>query len=72
VRVLSCLSPILCRFCVRRLYGKYWNLNSLLDQPEFVSDFYLSSLLGQFKLDGYDVFVVRRQIVNRKKMTAFY
>jgi hypothetical protein len=57
---------------VRRLYGKYWNLNSLLDQPEFVSDFYLSSLLGQFKLDGYDVFVVRRQIVNRKKMTAFY
>ena len=55
------------RFCVRRLYGKYWNMNSLLDQPEYVSDFYLSSLLGQFKLDGYDVFVVRRWLSGKKE-----
>jgi hypothetical protein len=50
------------RFSVRRLYGTYFNLNSLLSAPERVSDFYLASLLGQFKQDGYDVFVVKGRV----------
>lgn len=44
-------------FTVRRLFGKFWNLNSTLDAPEFIGDFYLSTLLAQFRADGYDVFV---------------
>ena len=46
-------------FTVRKMYGVYWNLNSMLERPELISDFYLSAFLAQLRQDGYDVFVVQ-------------
>ena len=39
-------------FTVRKLYGRYWNLNSTLERPEPIGELYLSALLHQFRLDG--------------------
>mmetsp|Transcript_11924 Transcript_11924/g.24110 ORF Transcript_11924/g.24110 Transcript_11924/m.24110 type:complete len:411 (+) Transcript_11924:38-1270(+) len=44
-------------FTVRKLYGRFWNLNSTLSRPEPIGDFYLSAFLTQMQTDGYDVFV---------------
>ena len=35
-----------------------YNLNSMLEKPEHISETYLSMLLAQFESDGYSVFVV--------------
>lgn len=43
---------------IRKIYGKWWNLNSVNEKPEFVSDFYLSALLLQLSNDGFSVFTV--------------
>jgi hypothetical protein len=43
---------------VRKLYGRFWNLNSTLDRPETIGEFYLSAFLAQMQTDGYDVFIV--------------
>ena len=50
-------------FAVRKLPtaggGKAWfNLNSLQNGPEAISDFFLSAFLSQMKADGYSIFVV--------------
>lgn len=45
-------------FTIRKIKGRFWDLNSMLDQPQVISEFYLSSMLAQFRNDGYDVFVV--------------
>lgn len=39
------------------MYGGFWNLNSFLDRPERISDFYLSAFLAQLQADDYDVFI---------------
>jgi len=49
-------------FTIRKLYGRFWDLNSMLDHPQVISDFYLSSMLAQFRNDGYDVFVASGQL----------
>ena len=48
-------------FTLRRFGSKnlWYNLNSVLDEPEYVSNTYLSLLLTQLKSDGYHIFVVR-------------
>jgi len=33
-------------YCIRRVGGRYWNLNSFLDKPQFLSDFYLAAFLA--------------------------
>jgi len=44
-------------FAVRKLNGKWWNLNSTLERPELISPFYLSAFLAQLRSDGYTVFL---------------
>jgi len=46
-------------FAVRKINGKWWNLNSTMERPEHVSDFYLDAFLGQLREEGYQVFVCR-------------
>ncbi|KAI8608558.1 Josephin-domain-containing protein, partial [Chytriomyces sp. MP71] len=38
--------------------ARWYNLNSMLDAPAHVSEFYLQALLSQLQTEGYDVFVV--------------
>lgn len=46
-------------FCIRRFAGEVWfNLNSLLDQPKFMSTIYLAEYLQQMEQEGYMVFIV--------------
>lgn len=45
-------------FTIRRLGNQWFNLNSLLNKPELISDTYLALFLAQLKNDGYSIFVV--------------
>lgn len=45
-------------FTIRRLGEQWFNLNSLLNKPELISDTYLSLFIAQLKNDGYSIFVV--------------
>lgn len=45
-------------FTIRRLGNQWFNLNSLLNKPELISDTYLSLFLAQLKNEGYSIFVV--------------
>ncbi|KAI9362082.1 ataxin-3-like protein [Zopfochytrium polystomum] len=48
-------------FTLRRFGGskqRWYNCDSMLPTPRFVSETYLSALLDQFQSDGYSVFVV--------------
>jgi ataxin-3 len=46
-------------FSIRKVNDKWWNLNSTLDKPELISQFYLSALLHQLRSDGYSVFIAK-------------
>ncbi len=49
-------------YTIRKI-GFYWfNLNSLLKQPELISDTYLSMLLSQLENDGYSIFIVKGEL----------
>mmetsp|Transcript_626 Transcript_626/g.920 ORF Transcript_626/g.920 Transcript_626/m.920 type:complete len:276 (-) Transcript_626:76-903(-) len=39
--------------------GEFWNLNSLLEKPQFLSHFYLETYLSSLKASGYDIFIVQ-------------
>jgi len=45
-------------FTVRRLGSQWFNLNSLLEGPELVSNTYLGEFLAQLQHEGYDIFLV--------------
>lgn len=45
-------------FTIRKLGQQWFNLNSLLDKPQLISDTYLSCFLAQLKNEGYSIFVV--------------
>ena len=45
-------------FTVRRLGTQWFNLNSLLEGPELVSNTYLGEFLAQLQHEGYDIFLV--------------
>lgn len=45
-------------FTIRRIHGKWWDLNSLHKSPQLISDFYVSAFLTQLVADGYSVFKV--------------
>lgn len=44
---------------IRKLYGKWYELDSLAEYPRMIGDIYLSELLYGIKNKGYSVFVVK-------------
>ncbi|RIB27128.1 Machado-joseph disease protein MJD, partial [Gigaspora rosea] len=49
-------------FTLRRFGGiksRWYNLDSLLNGPEWISQIYLGMLLNQLETEGYSIFVVR-------------
>jgi len=46
-------------FTLRKVNGNWFNLNSLLKTPEYLSNFYISLFLETLRIDGWTVFVVR-------------
>lgn len=45
-------------FCVRRFHNHWFDLNSLLNKPRYMSSLYLTEYLRQMKDDGYSIFIV--------------
>lgn len=45
-------------FTIRKIASQWFNLNSLLNKPQLISDTYLLLFLAQLKNDGYSIFVV--------------
>ncbi len=45
-------------FCVRRFHTHWYDLNSLLNKPRYMSSLYLTEYLRQMKEDGYSIFIV--------------
>jgi len=45
-------------FTIRRLGSQWFNLNSLLEGPELVSNTYLGEFLAQLQHEGYSIFLV--------------
>lgn len=46
-------------FTIRRIAGRFWNLDSTKKQPQAVSEFFLSAFLSQMRQEGYSIFVVQ-------------
>lgn len=49
-------------FTIRKIGKQWFNLNSLLTQPELISDTYLSLFLAQLRNDGYSIFIVSGEL----------
>ncbi|EFC44584.1 predicted protein, partial [Naegleria gruberi] len=48
---------------VFRKFGNHWfNLNSTLDEPEYLSQTYISLFIEQLKQEGYSIFAVRGEL----------
>ena len=45
-------------FAIRKINGRYWNLNSTADRPEAISHFNVATELDKLINDGYSVFCV--------------
>jgi ataxin-3 len=45
-------------FAIRKIHGRYWNLNSTLEQPQLISHFHLAAEVESLQNEGYSVFVV--------------
>lgn len=45
-------------FTIRRLGSQWFNLNSLLEGAELVSNSYLGEFLAQLQTEGYDIFLI--------------
>jgi ataxin-3 len=45
-------------YAIRKINGKWWDLNSIEERPVHISPFYLSALLGQLRADRSHVFLV--------------
>lgn len=44
---------------LRKIDGSWWNLNSLEDRPQYLSDLYLGVFLKQLELELWTIYVVR-------------
>jgi hypothetical protein len=44
-------------YAVRKLHGHWWNLDSMLESPQHISEFYLAAFINQQLYDGNMVFV---------------
>ena len=40
-------------FAIRKINGKWFNLNSTQELPEFISDFYVAASMAQLRDDGF-------------------
>jgi ataxin-3 len=49
-------------FTIRNINNRWWNLNSTIDRPEYISDFALSAFLSSLRAEGYSVFVAEGNI----------
>jgi ataxin-3 len=49
-------------FTIRKIRNRWWNLNSMNDNPELISDFYLSAFLVQLRAEEFSVFLVKGNI----------
>jgi ataxin-3 len=47
---------------IRKIDGEWWNLNSLLKEPQHLTELYLGAFLKQLQVEGYSIFVVRGNI----------
>lgn len=45
-------------FAIRRIGGRYWNLNSMLEIPVVISHFALATEMEKWKNEGYTIFCV--------------
>jgi ataxin-3 len=45
-------------FAIRKVNGRYWNLNSIKDRPEQISHFRLAAEIEALRNEGYSVFCV--------------
>jgi ataxin-3 len=45
-------------FAIRLIHGRYWNLNSTLEQPKLISHFSLATEMEALQNSGYSVFCV--------------
>lgn len=45
-------------FAIRKINGRFWNLNSLAERPEQISHFRLAAEIGALRASGYSVFCV--------------
>jgi ataxin-3 len=45
-------------FAIRKIHGRYWNLDSTLEQPQLISHFHLATEVESLQNQGYSVFVV--------------
>ncbi len=57
-------------FTIRRIYGEFWNFNSLFPAPQPLSLFYLGAFLATLKEQGYTIFVVRGQLSQQQNEDA--
>lgn len=48
-------------FAIRKINGRYWNLNSMQERPEIISHFRLAAEIQSLQDSGYSVFMVPPQ-----------
>lgn len=49
-------------FAIRKINGKYWNLNSTKERPEVISHFNVATEIEKLIADGYSVFCVSNDV----------
>jgi Josephin len=49
-------------FTIRKIKNRWWNLNSTLERPEAITEFYLTAFLSQLIGDGYTVFQAKGNV----------
>jgi len=59
-------------FTICRVEGKWYNLNSLFDEPQKLGDFYLQAFLDTLRSQGWGIFVVRGNLPppNRREINS--
>ena len=57
-------------FTIRRVYGDFWNFNSLFPAPQPLSQFYLSAFLATLREQGYTIFVVKGPLSQQQSEDA--
>ena len=57
-------------FTIRRVYGEFWNFNSLFPAPQPLSQFYLSAFLATLREQGYTMFVVKGPLSQQQNEDA--
>eukprot|EP01090_Pellita_catalonica_P018361 TRINITY_DN5903_c0_g1_i1.p1 TRINITY_DN5903_c0_g1~~TRINITY_DN5903_c0_g1_i1.p1 ORF type:complete len:298 (-),score=50.41 TRINITY_DN5903_c0_g1_i1:820-1713(-) len=53
---------------IRKFNGHWFNFNSLLDKPQYLSTFYLSAFMDTLQMKGYSIFVIHGDLPKRTKI----